>query len=174
MPDRQSAPLKIKLQAIEIKIARNACPAPGTQSLLDSLKNCGCRIGLLTLNTRENAWITLQTLKIAHHFDESFVIGRWCAPPKPSPEGILKMVKQWGVYPEETVVVGDYLFDLQMGRAAGSGTIHVDRTGKFQWPELTDLHCTSLNELREMLAISSKHCERTNPCSKLPTKQAAD
>ncbi len=151
MPHSQSEPLKKKLQSIEIKIAQNARPAPGAESLLDALKTLGCRIGLLTLNTRENAWITLQTLKIAHHFDESFVIGRWCAPPKPSPEGILKMVKQWGIHPEETVVVGDYLFDLQMGRAAGSGTIHVDLTGKSQWPELTDLHCISLNELRDRL-----------------------
>jgi len=48
-------------------------------------------------------------------------------------------------------MVGDYLFDLQVGRAAGTATIHVDGSGAFRWPELADLAVVDLGELAEGL-----------------------
>ena len=49
------------------------------------------------------------------------------------------------------VMVGDYLFDLQTGRNAGTATIHVDRTGSFLWPELTDIGVRTPEDLLRML-----------------------
>ena len=47
--------------------------------------------------------------------------------------------------------MGDYLYDLQVGRAAKIATVHVDPSGSFAWPELADIIVCSLNELTEML-----------------------
>jgi len=50
------------------------------------------------------------------------------------------------------VMVWDYLFDLQTGRNAGAGTVHVDRTRSFPWPEMTDIGVGTLGELLDMIS----------------------
>ena len=48
-------------------------------------------------------------------------------------------------------MVGDYLYDLQVGRAAKVGTVHVDISGVFAWPELSDIKVKSLDDLTKLL-----------------------
>ena len=52
-------------------------------------------------------------------------------------------------------MVGDYLYDLQVGRAAEIATVHVDPSGDFPWPELADIRVNSLDELAGLLAEKS-------------------
>ena len=112
-------------------------------------------MGILTLNSRENAWFTLEALNLADYFNEDLVIGRWGAEPKPSPQGIHMLLNYWKVDTNEAIIVGDYLYDLQVGRAAKIGTIHVDPKGEFSWPELADIQVNSLAELADLLAEQS-------------------
>ena len=44
-------------------------------------------------------------------------------------------------------MVGDYLFDLEAGRQAGTATVYVDVSGHNHWPEQADLRVQSLSEL---------------------------
>ena len=44
-------------------------------------------------------------------------------------------------------MVGDYLFDLEAGRAAGVRTLYVDVTGTFPFKAHADLSVTALDEL---------------------------
>ena len=151
LPLKESRNKKKKLQEIEEKLALNASPAPGVEKLLETLNSQNYFFGILTLNTRENAWITLKALGLSEYFTKESVIGRWCAEPKPSPNGIKKLLNHWNVYANDALIVGDYLYDLQVGRAAEIATVHVDPSGNFEWPELTDISVCSLNELTEML-----------------------
>ena len=151
LPLKESHNKKKKLQEIEEKLALNASPAPGVKKLLETLSSQNYFFGILTLNTRENAWITLKVLGLSEYFSKESVIGRWCAEPKPSPNGIKKLLNHWNVNANEALIVGDYLYDLQVGRAAEIATVHVDPSGGFEWPELADISVCSLNELTEML-----------------------
>ena len=151
LPLKESRNKKKKLQEIEEKLALNASPAPGVEKLLETLNSQNYFFGILTLNTRENAWITLKALGLSEYFTKESVIGRWCAEPKPSPNGIKKLLNHWNVYANNALIVGDYLYDLQVGRAAEIATVHVDPSGNFEWPELADISVCSLNELTEML-----------------------
>ena len=151
LPLKESRNKKKKLQEIEEKLALNASPAPGVEKLLETLNSQNYFFGILTLNTRENAWITLKALGLSEYFTKESVIGRWCAEPKPSPNGIKKLLNHWNVYANDALIVGDYLYDLQVGRAAEIATVHVDPSGNFEWPELADISVCSLNELTEML-----------------------
>ena len=151
LPLKESRNKKKKLQEIEEKLALNASPAPGVEKLLETLNSQNYFFGILTLNTRENAWITLKALGLSEYFTNESVIGRWCAEPKPSPNGIKKLLNHWNVYANDALIIGDYLYDLQVGRAAKIATVHVDPSGNFEWPELTDISVCSLNELTEML-----------------------
>ena len=152
LPDEQAQPLRQRLQEIEEGLARQAQPAPGVQNLLAALKRRGCRMGILTLNSKENAWLTLQTLGLAEFFEPEAVLGRWCLEnPKPHPDGIHQLLDFWNADSDDAVMVGDFLWDLKTGRAAGLPTVHVDLSGAFPWPELTDLPVASLHDLQNRL-----------------------
>lgn len=83
---------------------------------LSSLRAAGIHIGVLTRNRRSN------TLAIArkHKLKFDTVIGREDGPVKPDAFGVLRICEQFGVEPEETMLVGDYLFDLLCAKAAGA------------------------------------------------------
>lgn len=152
LPDEQAQPLRQRLQEIEEDLARQAQPAPGVRDLLVALKLRGCRMGILTLNSKENAWLTLETLGLAEFFEPDAVLGRWCLEnPKPHPDGIHQLLDFWSADPNDAVMVGDFLWDLKTGRAAGLPTVHVDRSETFPWPELTDLPVASLEALQNRL-----------------------
>ena len=152
LPDEQAQPLRQRLHEIEEGLARQAQPAPGVQNLLAALKLRGCRMGILTLNSKENAWLTLQTLGLAEFFEPEAVLGRWCLEnPKPHPDGIHQLLDFWNADSDDAVMVGDFLWDLKTGRAAGLPTVHVDLSGAFPWPELTDLPVASLHDLQNRL-----------------------
>ena len=53
--------------------------------------------------------------------------------------------------PDRSVMVGDYVFDLEAGRRAGSATVYLDPTGAFPWQDFADLPITTLAEITAML-----------------------
>jgi HAD superfamily hydrolase (TIGR01509 family) len=143
----RARPLHDKLQEIEAGLARRTAAAAGAVPLIERLHRRGARLGVLTRNTRENALRTLATIGVGRFFPPASVLGREEALPKPDPDGIRKLAALWGAESQELVIVGDYLYDLQTGRAAGAATVHVDRARAFRWPELSDLQVGSLEEL---------------------------
>ena len=151
LPEDEASSRHAKLDRIERELSALTKPAPGATGLMEQLAGRGCHMGILTRNSREIALLTLEQLGIRAHFNEEAIIGRDEAAPKPDPHGIHKLAGYWHASPRATVMVGDYLFDLQAGRAAGTSTVHVDRNGNFRWPELADLSITSLEELLAIL-----------------------
>ena len=83
---------------------------------LSALRTAGVHIGILTRNKRENALAIAQK----HELKFDIVIGREDGPVKPDAFGVLRICEQFGVEPEETMLVGDYLFDLLCAKAAGA------------------------------------------------------
>ena len=88
----------------------------GAKQTLSALRAAGIHIGILTRNRRSNA------LAIArkHNLKFDAIIGREEGPVKPDAFGVLQLCEQFGVEPEETLLVGDYLFDLLCAKAAGA------------------------------------------------------
>jgi len=86
----------------------------GAKQTLSALRAAGIHIGVLTRNRRSNA------LAIArkHNLKFDAIIGREEGPVKPDAFGVLQLCEQFGVQPEETLLVGDYLFDLLCAKAA--------------------------------------------------------
>jgi len=88
----------------------------GAEQTLSRLRAAGIHIGILTRNKRGNAYAIAQKHKLK--FDA--VIGREDGPVKPDAFGVLELCRQFGVEPGETLLVGDYLFDLLCAKAAGA------------------------------------------------------
>jgi HAD superfamily hydrolase (TIGR01509 family) len=88
----------------------------GAEQTLLALRSLGIHIGILTRNKRDNAYAIAQKHKLK--FDA--VIGREDGPVKPDAFGVIELCRQFGVKPQETLLVGDYLFDLLCAKAAGA------------------------------------------------------
>jgi len=103
---------------------------PGAEQVLEALRKRGLKLALLTRNSRES--VDQVVARFAMDFDVS--IAREDARPKPSPEPVLKIAAALGLSPAELLVVGDYIFDVQAGRAAGSHTalLRTDKNGAFE------------------------------------------
>lgn len=88
----------------------------GARRTLSSLRKAGINIGILTRNRRSNA------LAIAkkHNLKFDAIVDREDGPVKPDAFGVLRICEKFSVKPEETLVVGDYLFDLLCAKAAGA------------------------------------------------------
>ena len=147
LPAGEAAPRRARLDEIEQILAERAVAAPGAHELVARLSRAGVRMGILTRNSREIALVTLAAIGCREYFRAEEVIGRGEALPKPDPDGILKLAEHWGTAPQRSVMVGDYLFDLQAGRAAGAATVHVARPDGQVWPDCTDMSVASLTEL---------------------------
>ena len=125
---------------------------PGAEKTLLALHEAGIPIGILTRNKRDNA------LAIArkHHLKFDAVIGREDGPVKPDAFGVLQLCRQFGVEPRETVLVGDYLFDLQSARAAGAVPVLLanhDRAHEFA--QHADYCIENIDEILEIIANSN-------------------
>jgi HAD superfamily hydrolase (TIGR01509 family) len=116
-------------------------------ALLRALRARRAAVAILTRNSRGNALRTLEAVALAEFFEPTLVLGRDEAPPKPDPDGVLHLARHWNVDPGRCVVVGDFLYDLQAGRAAGTYTVHVDPSGEFRFREHADLCVQRLDAL---------------------------
>ena len=151
LPAAQAAELHQQLETLELDIAHRATAQIGARELLTKLRSRGDRIGILTRNSKPNAQATLAACGLAEFFPSASILSRHCCPPKPSPEGIFQLLSGWNALPDRSVMVGDYVFDLEAGRRAGSATVYLDPTGKFPWQDRADLPIMNLAEITARL-----------------------
>jgi HAD superfamily hydrolase (TIGR01549 family) len=90
----------------------------GALEFVEQAREIGAPCAIFTRNSRELAIECLAS----HGFDIEFVIAREDAPPKPKPDGLLKIAREFNVQLNEVLFVGDYIYDLQAGLAAGTPT----------------------------------------------------
>jgi len=151
LPPAEAAPLWKRLDELELEIAGRAQPSPGAAELLEALGRRGTRLGILTRNSAQSARVTLEAAGLGEFFADQDLIAREHAPPKPRPDGILRLLRQWNARPESALIVGDYRFDLEAGRAAGIATIYFDDSASHAFAEQADLHVTRLEQLTRAL-----------------------
>jgi HAD superfamily hydrolase (TIGR01509 family) len=144
----ERAPRERWLDQHEHELAGAAVAAEGAYDILATLARAGRRLGIVTRNNLRNVELTLHTAGIQSFFRPDDIVAREHAPPKPEPDGIVRLLCAWGASPADGVMVGNHHNDLAAGRRAGVTTVLVDVTGAFAWPEVTDLTVTSLVALR--------------------------
>lgn len=146
-PPEEARSLTARLDALEAGLVTATSPAPGAHELLVHLQAQGCRLGILTRNTLDNARATLAHCGLDGFFAGDAILGREEAPPKPSPVGILRLLSGWSAAPASGVMVGDFRFDLEAGRAAGVATVSVDPSGAHPHGALADHRVDHLAQL---------------------------
>jgi len=117
-----SPPERQRAEAILLRCERDAALASelwdDAHAVLTALREAGLPIGLMTRNSRLSA----DTVIAKHGLRFDAVHTREDGPIKPAPDPVLALCDQFGVAPAEAWVVGDFLFDVLSGKAAGATT----------------------------------------------------
>jgi len=131
--------------------AERATLLPGVADLIEILEDRGIRQAIATRNSRRITEATLAKIGLAVELS----LTRDDGPVKPDPWPVLHVCQKWGLPPEEIVVIGDYKFDVECGRAAGCRTVlltHPAEPRSYPNPEQADLLLASLAEYPLLLA----------------------
>lgn len=131
MTNEERKRAEMVLHRCEAEAAQASSLNDGVHETLDSLARSGILTAVLTRNSR----VSTETVLSKHGLRFDLVRTREDGAIKPSPEPVWEICRTLGVEPAETWMVGDYLFDVQSGQAAGA------RTALF-WsgPELPEWH----------------------------------
>lgn len=151
MPEAEAAPLWEMLNQLEFYYAGKASVMQGAAELLQKLHDDGRQLAILTRNTMPVVKQTLQSCRLEHFFPLEHILDRDACIPKPSPDGVKRLLEFWQADADDSVMVGDYLYDLEAGKGAGVATIHVDTRGNVDWSEYTDIRVEGLGEIIDYL-----------------------
>lgn len=138
-PDAR-ATAEARIRQWEWDHAELAQAGPGVRDLLEDLAQAGIRLGVLTRNLAPIAHRTLAVAGLDHLFAPDDVLGRTCAAPKPAPDGLTVLLDRWGCPADDAVMVGDYVHDMQAGRAAGTTTVLLRSALPEAWRPFVDHH----------------------------------
>lgn len=147
LPTELKLQKNLQLDAIELEVAKFAEASQGCYQLLEQIHLLTHSLGILTRNSFLNSLETLKAAGIYDFFSEEYLVCRLLLEKKKNPDGILFLMKEWNAKPEETIMIGDYLYDLQAGKAAGVETIYIDPSGSFPFKENANYHVKNLEEI---------------------------
>lgn len=156
LPRETASRIQKKLDHIELALAHKAVAQQGAADVLGELLIRGARVGILTRNSERNAWETLKKCGLEKLFNSEDIVGRETCEPKPDPQGVQLLLSRWNAGKEEAVMVGDYLYDMIAGQAAGVATVYFDVEGEFRWREHADYCVSTFPSILELPIIPQK------------------
>jgi hydrogenase expression/formation protein HypE len=112
-----------RLDAFEREAARASVPNDGAEDLVRDLVRAGIGRAILTRNSLASVREAMRNFRTVSLADFGAVITREDeGRPKPHPDGVHLAAARLGVAPARMLVVGDYVFDIAAGKAAGAAT----------------------------------------------------
>lgn len=100
---------------------------PHIPEILSALKNSGVSIALVTSKSAAVAKRNVGQLQLGRWLDTMVCFGdSQTLRPKPAPDGVYAALKKLGdPSPDDSIMIGDAIYDVQMGQAAGIRTCAV-------------------------------------------------
>jgi len=140
----------------EQKAVEQSTLSDGAKETLQNLKKRGINIGILTRNRRSNALAVARK----HGLKFDYVIGRDDGPTKPDAFGVLKMCRKFGVKPGHTMLVGDYLYDLQCAKDAGAVAVLLRSHRRAdEFTEYADIIIERIDQVLEIIEDKGRKTE---------------
>ena len=135
----------------EAEAAQASVLNDGVEQTLNWIDEAGMLSAVLTRNSR----VSVETVLAKHGLRFDLIRTREDGTIKPSPKPVLAICRTLGVAPAETWMVGDYLFDVQSGNAAGAKTVLLwPRPDLPEWHGQADHVVGNLTELIPLLEAS--------------------
>jgi len=151
MSERQHRAAEEILCRCEAEAAEASVLNDGARRALDWIAEAGIPLAVLTRNSR----VSVETVLAKHGLRFDRIHTREDGAIKPSPEPVSAICRALGVAPAETWMVGDYLFDVQSGNAAGATTVLLWPGPDLpEWHDQADHVVGHLTELIDLLEAS--------------------
>lgn len=155
-----------ELCAHEMAAAEKASPNSGAERVITDLKSMGVKVGVISRNNRMAIERALANFESTEIEDFDLVISRDDpVTPKPEPDGIHYASEIFSIPPEEILVVGDFVFDIDAGKSAGALSAFITNGGGLEPPHGSDFSVECLDALLPIVQMG-----RPLKCGKLPQK----
>jgi phosphoglycolate phosphatase len=110
------------MREVELVFTSVASPFPGVPETLERLRACGYRVGIVTRNCRAG----VQSVFSRHPLHHEVLLTRDDVERvKPHPGHLHEALDALEVAPEDALMVGDHITDIEVGYAAGTWTAGV-------------------------------------------------
>ncbi len=161
---RQQAEARDALDRLEQAAASRSAPNHGAEETIHAIRSMGIKIGIITRNSFASISAALKNFDGIGADDFDLIISRDDSiKPKPSPDGILMAARWLDVPPDEILMVGDFIFDVEAGRAAGAITVFLSDPDKKTAAADADFVIARLSELSDIIRLG-----RPLPAGKFP------
>lgn len=153
------------LERFEKNAAIISKPNKGAEDLIQFLRSKQLNVGIITRNSTNSIEQALHNFKNIQMSEFDVIISRETpVKPKPSGDGIYLAAQKMDVNVENILMVGDFVFDIEAGKAAGCKTVFLDY-GTLSKPlnVESDFIVCSLDEIKNIIRM-----ELPLPMGKLP------
>lgn len=128
---------------------------PGVRETVTGLRSAGYRLAVVTSKLRNQVIRELRSCQLTGLF-HTLVCADDVDRPKPHPQPVYRAMEELGLAPKELLLVGDSVYDLRAGRAAGVHTAAA-LWGPFDRdrlePARPDYWLSDIDELRALLDL---------------------
>jgi len=147
MPEEGQSRAWAVVEAHERRATLKQTLQPGAKELLAACRSAGIRVGILTRNVRES----VDCLCEKYGLVLDAVVTREFPHIKPHPGPVLHILEEWGLESKQVMVIGDYIHDIECGKAAGTYTCFFQNSGKPDYGQTADYVVFSMAELQRII-----------------------
>jgi HAD superfamily hydrolase (TIGR01509 family) len=143
------------LDDYEMEAARRSVPNEGAEEIISLLKSNGIRLGIISRNSLASIIEAMKHFHSVAPDDFTVIISREnSSRPKPHPDGVDRAAELFGIPPQQILVVGDYVFDIAAGKAAGAATAFLTNGAPVPAMDAApDYTISRLAELKDILRL---------------------
>ena len=154
MPPEQQLRANNILIKHELDAAINSRLNPGVHQMLADIRRKNRFIGLVTRNSHDSVNRICQI----HGLRFDSVITREDGPVKPDPFAVLQACEIMQVVPQQSIVIGDYLFDLVSAHRAGAKSIlYCSHPNYADFQHEADFSIEHFDELNRIIETIENH-----------------
>lgn len=125
---------------------------PKSIEILNNLKRDGYKLAVLTSKVKNSALLSFKLVNLDINLFDYFVFGDDKIAPKPSPDGLLKIMEYFNVNNDEIINIGDTEYDYYCGKNANVKTIMLKLSPRTYESKIFPLSfCYTYNELYEVI-----------------------
>jgi HAD superfamily hydrolase (TIGR01509 family) len=135
LSETEQAQAHAVLHRHEQAAALTATLNPGVAAFLERLDARGVRRAVFSRNSRAAVAVVLERCGL--QFET--IVAREDGPHKPDPHGLRQICAIWRLPPNEVLMIGDYLYDVQAGNQAGVRTALVTHGRELPFADQADL-----------------------------------
>ena len=143
------------LDEYELEAARKSVPNNGAEEIVGLLRSRGISLGILSRNSLASIIEGMKRFRSLVPADFPVIISREnSGRPKPHPDGVDRAARLFGFAPWQILVVGDFVFDITAGKAAGAATAFLTNGSPPPVMEVKpDFSIDRLSELEKILQL---------------------